>query len=655
MRNIYLFFLALFTIFQMRAQLIINELDSDTPGVDTQEFVELKSMTPYFSLDGYVLAFFNGNTTSSDANRIYYALDLSGLTTDINGIVVIGNNNVSPVPSLIISDNTIQNGPDAVAIYQGSITDYQPYTLATTANLVAALAYSNNTSQATDLMSLLGLSVSYNENLNGNKDQHSIQRKADGTYEVKMPTPGANNDGSGVIYNGVTIEPQVFQINEADELEVIFRTSEVVTETVTLHFTLENGTFTTADYSSPLEITFMEGTDWSSLTVELLDDGIDEGDEEMKISLYDLPEGYVALNNNVIVRVVDINFTVADWGTPLNPTYGNVSSTQAADYYEILNNKSGDALKSALQSIIADPEVVRKHTYGDVVEILKSADQNPAKSSEVWLMYVEKGRSKLDYQLTSNSTGTWNREHIFPQSRGKFSGGTPTWSDGIELWEPTHADDLMAGHSDAHHIRAEDGPENSSRGNKSYGPGGYNGPTGTAGSWKGDVARSLFYMAIRYNALDLENGFLPTTTEYKMGDLDALLEWNRTDTADDFEMNRNNVVYEWQRNRNPFIDMPELAEYIWGQHVGEVWNNTLSIEQKDKTKSAIYPNPAHNIFYIHNLAADSRVEVYTLSGAKVMETLYNPHHGVNIELNKGVYLIKTDANQVRETYKLVVY
>ena len=58
-----------------------------------------------------------------------------------------------------------------------------------------------------------------------------------------------------------------------------------------------------------------------------------------------------------------------------------------------------------------------------------------------------------------------------------------------------------------------------------------------------------------------------------MGDLKTLLEWNKIDPADDFEMNRNNVIYNWQKNRNPFIDHPELVDYIWGDKYGEIWFN----------------------------------------------------------------------------------
>ena len=71
-------------------QVVINELDSDTPGIDDKEFVELKSTVPNFSLDGYVLVFFNGNAESaSTGNKSYLTISLNGLTTDANGLVYL--------------------------------------------------------------------------------------------------------------------------------------------------------------------------------------------------------------------------------------------------------------------------------------------------------------------------------------------------------------------------------------------------------------------------------------------------------------------------------------------------------------------------------------------------------------------------------------
>ena len=254
-------------------------------------------------------------------------------------------------------------------------------------------------------------------------------------------------------------------------------------------------------------------------------------------------------------RQVDNDFTVAPFGTPLNPTFGTVSSTAPAGYYDTMDGLADAALQNAMQAIIADVNTVRAQTYADVYDILREADENPANSNQVWLVYTEQGRAKLDQQSGSTSTGKWNREHTFPQSlAGYGSIEEDDIADGRDIFWITRPDSLRHGYSDAHALRASDGPENSSRGNQHYGQ--YVGPTGTAGSFRGDVARSVLFLAVRYNGLSIENGFPAVLGQ--LGDLNTLLDWHRNDPPDDFEMNRNNVVYTWQFNRNPFIDHPCL-------------------------------------------------------------------------------------------------
>lgn len=96
-----------------------------------------------------------------------------------------------------------------------------------------------------------------------------------------------------------------------------------------------------------------------------------------------LAEGFVATTNHIKVRVVDVCFSQAAWGSPVAPTFGIVNSSQPLHYYESLNGKSGEDLKKAIQEIIANPNVELKHTYGDVTTILKDTDQHPENSSQV--------------------------------------------------------------------------------------------------------------------------------------------------------------------------------------------------------------------------------------------------------------------------------
>ncbi|PWA06233.1 endonuclease [Flavobacterium psychrotolerans] len=634
-------------------QVVINELDADTPSSDILEFVELKSTTANFPLDGYVLVFFNG-TTAGTATTSYYSIDLDGLKTDVNGIIHLGNQTVSPTPALTFGTATIQNGPDAVALYLGNATDFPNNTLATATGLIDALAYSNGaTTKPTALMAIFGLTVCVNENQTLAVQTHSIQRKNDGTYEVKTPTPGVNNDGSGILFNYVTTSTNLTTIDEGQNLIITSTVSKVIVNSpLVLNFTLNNGSFKASDYSGNLSITIPVGATSGSATIKILNDGVNEGDEELKIQLTSPSVEYYFNNNSLIIRVNDINFTVLPFGTPLNPTYGLVANTAPAGYYASIEGLSGAALKQGLQDIIANPAVVHAHVYGDIYAILKKSDQNPANSNQVWLMYVEEPRSKIDYQVGNSIIGKWNREHIYCQSRGGFADATSSTPQGINVWTTTGPDVIATGHGDAHHIRAEDGQENSSRNNRNYGVD-YNGPIGSQGSWHGDVARSVFYMAVRYNALSVVNGDTTESNIGQIGDLATLLDWNQTDKADDFEMNRNNYIYTWQVNRNPFIDYPNLADYIFGAKVGQQWFSTLSTNDFSDSKVVIYPNPAKDFITVFGISDQSTIEIYSLSGAKLFNTSFIGETRLRIDLASGIYLAKITSDN-KTLYKKIV-
>lgn len=632
------------------AQVVINELDSDTPSTDDKEFIELKSTVPNMSLNGYVLVFFNGAN-----NLSYLTMDLDGITTNSNGIATIGASLLSPVPNRYFPfDSIMQNGPDGVGLYLGDGSDFPTNSSPTMTNLIDALIHETNDADPTALMAALGETVSYDEGATAALAvSQSIQRKTDGTYEAKAPTPGANNDGSGDIYNGITITVNTAHKNENQSFDITFTTQTNVTSDLNFNFTLNNGTFTTADFTGSTTITIAAGLNTAIRTIQLVDDALNEGDEVLSIKFGAIPAGYVKMNDNIDIRVIDNDFTVAAWGTPLNPTHGLVANTKPAGYYDSLEGLSGAALKQAIQDIIANPSVVRAHNYGDIVDILKVADQNPTNSNQVWMMYVETPRAKLDYQTGSSSTGTWNREHIYCQSRGGFTDGTSSTADGINNWLPTNANDILSGHADAHHIRAEDGPENSSRNERNYGSD-YNGPVGNQGSWHGDVARAVFYMCVRYNGLNVVNGNPPQNPDGFIGDLATLLAWNVADPSDDFEMNRNNYIYTWQYNRNPFIDYPDLADHIWGTKTAIPWSATLSNPEFTEAKIVLYPNPAHDYIMISGLTADVPIEIYSMTGIKVYSGWYQNNSHLNLDLAAGMYLVKFSEDNKSVTKKLVV-
>lgn len=648
--------LTYFNIFFAYSQLVINEIDADTPGTDVLEFVELKSNVPNFSLDGYVLVFFNGGSAGAGILS-YNAIDLDGFSTDVNGNFLLGNSQVSPAPSLVFDNAILQNGPDALALFLGNAADFPLNTNATNTGLVDAVAYSNSaTIQPTALMSVFGLTVCTNENQTSAATTKSIQRNNDGTYTVATPTPGVNNDGSGIVLNTISIVTSASTLTEGDVLSITFTTTFPVSDSnLIINMTLNNGNFTLLDFDGNLTTFIPVGQSSVVKNFTIVDDTAVEGDEELKIRINSLPSGYTLANNNIVIRVHDSDNIVQPWGTPLNPTYGLVAPTYAPDYYSSLEGLAGENLKVALQNIIANPAVVHAHNYGDISDILLTADQNPANSSQVWMMYVEQPRSKIDYQTGNSNIGVWNREHIWPQSRGGFADATSSFADGIDVWLPTGPDDIIAGHADAHHIRAEDGAENSLRSNRDYGSD-YNGPVGNAGSWHGDVARALFYMAVRYNGLNLVNGNPADNIVGQMGDLASLLQWNQADTADDFEMNRNNYIQTWQNNRNPFIDYPLLADYIFGANYGQAWSFSLANQQNSLDNQVyLFPNPTNGDFKIvgSNLH-DFKIEVYNPLGELVYTTFSVVDQTIKSHLSSGLYVVQISNSEQTLTKKLIV-
>ena len=195
---------------------------------------------------------------------------------------------------------------------------------------------------------------------------------------------------------------------------------------------------------------------------------------------------------------------------------------------------------------------INKHTtflsYGQRHQYLYDADADLSNPANVILMYSGESRDRREYTSDSNSyiPQTFNTEHIYPQSR--------------------LTSDLAV--SDLHHLRSSDADINSLRSNYPYidASGEYqviNSNSWFPGDeWKGDVARMVLYLNIRYGE-----------TFERVGSIELFLKWNVEDPVSAFEVQRNNVIEGAQGNRNPFIDNPYLATLIWGGTPAEnKWN-----------------------------------------------------------------------------------
>lgn len=224
-------------------------------------------------------------------------------------------------------------------------------------------------------------------------------------------------------------------------------------------------------------------------------------------------------------------------------------------YYQDAIGKSGEQLRDALHQIISDQTVL---SYSEVWDALMISDEDPDNSDDVILLYSGKSRAKSRH---GGDQDDWNREHVWAKSHGDF--GTSPGPG-----------------TDIHHLRPSDVTVNGVRGNKDFDMGGSPVDEATQSSSdgdsfeprdavKGDVARMIFYMAVRYEGDDgfadlepndkVDNGSAPC-----IGRMSVLKQWNEQDPPDAFEEHRNQVIYDRiQHNRNPFVDHPEWVESIW--------------------------------------------------------------------------------------------
>lgn len=201
----------------------INELNADTPGTDTHEFVELYDGGVGFScLDDLTLVFFSAGSSGTD-DRAYKAINLSGHKTNKDGYFVIAQPAVKPVSGsadMTIPSSFIQNGADAVALYNVPDGTYVVGTAAKRGGLRDALVYGKSTkTTALKLIStLMPGQEQIHENPNHNSEDESISRctrcKApfSQAFTLSKTTAGGPNDCAG--FSVMNDPPPSLLINE---------------------------------------------------------------------------------------------------------------------------------------------------------------------------------------------------------------------------------------------------------------------------------------------------------------------------------------------------------------------------------------------------------------------------------------------------------
>ena len=333
---------------------------------------------------------------------------------------------------------------------------------------------------------------------------------------------------------------------------------------------------------------------------------------------------------------------------------------QSSTYYNSANGLTGNQLKVALHNIIKGHTTI---SYAQIWNAFWSTDNKG--SGVVWDMYSDRpgGTPPYTYYLGQDQCGNYtnegscyNREHSWPQSWFNNDGTART---------------------DLHHIFPVDGYVNGRRSNHAYGEVGSASWTSRNGSklgtcktlgfsgtvfepideYKGDFARAIMYMSVRYYGEDGSWGSSDMTikSEIKPWAINLLLRWNELDPVSQKEIDRNNAIYnDYQHNRNPFVDHPEYARMIWDP----TWNAV------DELSSPVYlfPNPVAQGQILHvsgNNNAFDAVVFCDLCGHTLLKATGNAVGDFAVTIpngfDKGCYIVKLLRNGAVVKYeKLLV-
>ncbi len=269
---------------------------------------------------------------------------------------------------------------------------------------------------------------------------------------------------------------------------------------------------------------------------------------------------------------------------PSAPTLDRRAAERASveDYYDACWGADGRLLtgadlKAALCRIVNAG--TKTNGYGSGLDtILRTIDACPTNAAMVQCIYLQRGITNF------------NKEHLWAQSHG-IDGKSPAYSD-------------------LHHLRASDSAMNAARGNLDFddcrgvsGAKEKNGNWYTSGAWeppdaaKGDIARALFYVDVRYEPgstpvgdLELVEAVGTGTESNVLGRLSTLLEWNELDPPDEFETRRNDLIAgTYQLNRNPFVDHPEWVRAVFDPEHWEGGGKAASVEVSGLEARQRYP------------------------------------------------------------------
>lgn len=548
-----------------QAAVFVNELhyDDATASGDTGEAVEVVA-TAGESLSGYRIYLYNGSAPA--AARVY-----ANTAVPAGSLVSCGSQ--VRIATVGYAGNSVQNGPnDGLALVDGNgqVVEFLSYEGAiTAADGPAAGMTSRNLPVSESNTTAAGTSLQLTGS-GGSAAQFNWAGSQAQTFGAcntgQQFTGGGSGTGSAPSVTATSPASGASDFPVAGDLSVGF--SEAVSA--------GSGAFTLSCASSgSVALSYpASGTRFALATGTTLQPGESCTLGVVAAAIQDVDGLHPAAN-------LQVSFSVA--------------AASASGYYDRVNTSSASQLRCSLHETIRNHTVYPYSGSGtNTWTILEIADEDPGNSGRILDVYRNRSYAKGSDRAGTGSGLTYNREHAWPNSLGF---GSATGDLGLP----------NAPYTDTHMLYLSDTTWNADRGNKPYancgsgcgerateanagfggGSGSYPGnsnwvrtPDGNAGSFevwnhrKGDMARAIMYMAIRYEGGRDANGQSEPDLELTdtrslivqtssspayMGLLSTLIAWHQADPPDDAERARNEVVYSFQGNRNPFIDHPE-----WG-------------------------------------------------------------------------------------------
>lgn len=333
-------------------------------------------------------------------------------------------------------------------------------------------------------------------------------------------------------------------------------------------------------------------------------------------------------------------------------------------YYNNAIRKSGEALKIALHEIISDHE---SQSYSSLWDHFYQTDSKP--NGKVWDIYsdIPDGTPPYEYSFGSDQCGNYNsegvcynREHSMPKSW--FNDATPMYTDLFHLyptdgWVNNKRSNFPFGEVATPTWTSQNGSKLGSCATS-----GYNGTVfEPIDAYKGDLARTYFYMSTRYmdKNLGYENGSAVFNgSEMKDWAVEMFIRWHQEDPVSQKEIERNNAIWRIQENRNPYIDYPELVEMVFGDNILAFNPNGIYVNENSLTPTyQTYPNPVEGLLYIsHSSIPAERITLFDLQG----RILYSLQESCGTEViidmtsfSSGFFILQIENNKGVEIHKII--